>query len=124
MKDLTVMLVNQPGTLADAFEALGKAGVNVAGTCGSPAAGEGVLHILVEDPAKARKALEGTGLSVRDERDVVMVGPLPDQAGEAGRLLRRIANLGVNVDLVYLSHDGRLVMSGDDVSALERAARS
>lgn len=124
MKDLTVILEDRPGTLADAFEALGKAGVNVSGTCGFPAGGEGILHVLVEDGDGARKAIEKAGLSVRDERDVVMVGPVPDQAGEGGRLLRRIANQGVNVDLLYFAQDGRVVMSGDDVPALERAARS
>ncbi len=124
MKDLTVILANKPGTLADAFEALGQAGVNVAGACGFPAAGEGILHVLVEDAAAARRAVEAAGLEVRDERDVVVVGPLPSQAGTGGALLRRIANQGVNVDLAYLTEDGRVVLSGDDVPALERAARS
>ena len=124
MKDLTVILVNKPGTLADAFEALGKAGINAAGTCGLPAGGEGVLHILVEDPAAARRALEGVGLSVREERDVVIIGPLPSQPGTGGAVLRRIANQGVNVDLLYITEDGRIVLGGDDVAALDRAARS
>jgi hypothetical protein len=124
MKDLTVMLSNKPGTLADAFEALGQAGVNVVGACGFPAAGEGILHVLVEDVDAARRAVEAAGLVVRDERDVVILNPLPNQAGTGGALLRRIANQGVNVDLAYLTEDGRVVLSGGDVPALERAARS
>ena len=123
MKDLTVVLTNQPGTLADAFEALGKAGANVAGACGFPAAGEGVLHVLVENPEPARKALERAGLTVRDERDVVLIGPLPSQPGTVGTVLRRIANQGVNVDLLYITEDGRVVLGSDDISALDRAAR-
>jgi hypothetical protein len=122
MKDLTVILVNKPGTLADAFEALGRAGINVVGSCGFPSSGEGILHVLVEDAAAARQALVGTGLTVRDERDVVIVGPLPAQPGTAGALLRRIADQGVNVDLVYMTEDGRAVLSGDDVPALAIAA--
>jgi hypothetical protein len=124
MKDLTVILNDKPGTLADAFEALGQAGVNVAGACGFPTAGEGILHVLVEDVDAARRAVEAAGLVVRDERDVVILNPLPNQAGTGGALLRRIANQGVNVDLAYLTEDGRVVLSGDDVPALERAARS
>ena len=124
MKDLTVILVNKPGTMADAFEALGGAGVNVLGTCGFPAAGEGILHVLVEDAEAARRAVEGAGLEVRAERDVVVLAPLPSQPGTGGAILRRIANLGVNVDLAYFSEDGRVVLSGADVAALERAARS
>ena len=88
MKDLTVILVNRPGTLADAFEALGGAGVNVVGGCGFPAGEEGVLHVLVEDAAAARTALEGAGLEVRAERDVVVLDRLPAEPGSAG--LRKV----------------------------------
>ena len=119
-----MILVNTPGTLADAFEALGRAGVNVAGGCGFPAAGEGVLHVLVEEADAARRAVEGAGLEVRAERDVVVLDRLPSQPGTAGEVLRRIADQGVNVDRIYLTEDGRLVLSGEDVTALERAARS
>ncbi len=123
MKDLTVILVNRPGTIADAFEALGEAGVNVEGACGFPAGDEGILHILVEDAGAARKAVEAAGLAVRAERDVVILDPLPNQPGTAGAALRRIANQDVNVDLLYLTEDGRPVLSGGDVPALERATR-
>jgi len=123
MKDLTVILTNRPGTLADAFEALGQAKVNVHGACGFPAGDEGILHVLVEDVGAARKAVEAAGLSVRAVRDVVVLDPLPSQPGTAGAALRRIANQGVNVDLLYLTEDGRPVLSGGDVPSLERAAR-
>jgi hypothetical protein len=124
MKDLTVVLEDKPGTLADAFEALGGAGVNVLGACGFPAAGEGILHVLVEDADRARRAVEGAGLEVRAERDVVVLGPLPAEPGAGGALLRRIADRGVNVDLAYLTEDGRVVLSGADVPALEQAAKA
>ena len=124
VKDLTVILENKPGTLADAFEALGGADINVVGSCGFPASGEGILHVLVEDAAAARQALEGVGLTVRDERDVVIVGPLPAQPGSGGAVLRRIADQGVNVDLLYMTEDGRVVLSGEDVPALASAAAS
>jgi len=53
-KDLTVVLEDRPGTLADVGEALGKAGINIDGLCGFPCQGKGILHILVEDAAAAR----------------------------------------------------------------------
>lgn len=67
-KDLTIILTNRPGTLADAAEALGRAGVNIRGGCGFPAGGEGIFHVLVDDPSAARAALSEAGLEVRDER--------------------------------------------------------
>ena len=120
--DLMVILVNRPGTLADAAEALGGAGVNIDGACGFPAGGEGVLHVLVDDAATARRALEDAGMEVRQERDVVLLDRLPDQPGTLGSALRRIADAGANVDLLYLTVDGRVVLGGDDVEGIRRAA--
>ena len=119
-KDLTVVLVNRPGTLADAAEALGGAGINIDGVCGFPAGTEGIMHVLVEDSTRGREALTAAGLEVRDERDVV-VAAVDDRPGAGGQLLRRIAEAGANVDLLYLTMDGRLVLSGGDVPAIERA---
>jgi len=124
MQDLTIVVADRPGTLADVFEALGKAGVNAVGACGFPAAGEGILHVLVEDADRARDAVEGAGLEVRATRDVVVLGPVPAEPGAGGALLRRIADQGVNVNLAYMTEDGRVVLSGEDVPALERAVRS
>ena len=56
---------------------------------------------------------------MREERDVV-VTPVENRPGAAGRLLRRIADAGVNVDLIYPTADGRLVLSGGDVAAIRR----
>ena len=118
-KDLTVVLMNRPGTLADAAEALGRAGINIEGVCGFPSGSEGIMHILVEDASGARDALAAAGLEVRDEREVV-VASVEDRPGTGGALLRRVADGGANVDLLYLTMDGRLVLSGGDVAAIQR----
>ena len=120
--DLTVVLVNRPGTLADAAGALGRAGVNIEGVCGFPAGAEGIMHVLVEDADAGRRALEAAGLEVRAEREVVILGQLPQQPGTLGTRLRRIADAGVNVDLLYNTEDGRVVLSGEDVAGLRQAA--
>jgi hypothetical protein len=119
-KDLTIVLVNRPGTLADAAQALGGAGINIDGVCGFPAGSEGIMHVLVDDAARARDALTAAGLEVRDEREVVVV-PVDDRPGAGGQLLRRIADAGANVDLLYLTMDGLVVLSGGDVPAIQRA---
>ncbi len=120
--DLTIILVNRPGTLADAAEGLGRAGVNIQGVCGFPAGGEGVMHVLVDDAAAARRAVEEAGLEVREEREVVVLDQLPSQPGTLGSALRRIAEAGINIDLIYNTEDGRVVLSGDDVAGLRSAA--
>ena len=112
-KDLTVVLENRPGTLADMGEALGKAGINIDGLCGFASEGKGIVHVLVEDAAGARRALEGAGIQVRGERDVLVLD-VQDRPGEFGRLCRKLANAGVNIDLGYVTEKGRLVLGVDN----------
>jgi hypothetical protein len=122
MQDLTVNLENRPGTLAALGEALGGAGINIEGVCGLADAGgaQGAVHILVQDAQMAREALSDVGIECGGERDVEIVSVV-DQPGEMGRHLRKIADAGVNVDLVYLATSTRLVLGSSDMDGLRRA---
>lgn len=112
--DLTVILQNVPGTMADLGEALGNAGINIKGGCGFPCEGQGELHILVEDAAAAKQALVDAGFEVRNEREVLVLD-IEDRPGELGEITRGIANAGVNADLFYLTANGQLVLGVDDL---------
>ena len=119
-KDLTVILEDRPGTLADMGEALGKAGINIDGLCGFPCEGKGIIHILVEDAAAARHALEEIGLEVRGERQVLIL-ELEDRPGVLGDVTRRIAKAGVNIDLVYAATNTRVIIGTDDLEKARAA---
>jgi hypothetical protein len=118
--DLTVALVDQPGSLAKASDALGRAGVNIDGACGYVCDGQGLYHILVRDIEGGRRALMNGGFTIEDERRVIAI-PVENQPGAAAALLRRVADAGVNVDLLYMTLDGRLVLGGTDIAGIERA---
>lgn len=118
--DLTVILRNVPGTIADLGEVAGNAGVNLRGACGFESGGEGVMHVLVDDAASARQAFEAAGLEVRAEREV-LVTDVEDTPGALGRVTRRIADAGVNVDLAYITMDRQLVLGPDDIEAARAA---
>jgi hypothetical protein len=118
--DLTIMLEDRPGTLADLGEALGKAGINVDGMCGFPSAGVGVIHLLVADGKTARRALESAGIMVSDEREV-LVYEAEDKPGMLGQVARKLADAGVNLDLIYKATQTQLVIGADDL-ARARAA--
>ncbi len=118
--DLTIILQNRPGTIADLGEAMGRAGVNMRGACGFECGGVGIMHVVVDDAATARRAAEDAGLEVRAEREVIVV-PVEDRPGSAGEITRRIADAGVNVDLIYLTQDGQLVLGPDDVDRARAA---
>ena len=119
-KDLTVILNNVPGTFASLGEALGGAGINIDGICGFPSDSEGVVHMLVEDTAGARSAIEGAGHEVRAERDVLVVD-VQDTPGEVGRVCRALADAGVNLDLIYPTNKGQLVLGADDMDKARAA---
>ncbi len=118
--DLTIKLEDRPGTLADLGEALGNAGVNIDGGFGLPCEGVGVIHILVEDAAAARKAAEGAGIEVLAERPV-LVFESENKPGSIGKFARKIADAGVNIDLIYLASGDRLVIGADDLDKARAA---
>ncbi len=112
--NLTIELVDRPGTLAELGESLGRAGINIEGGCGFSIEGKGILHLLVEDAEVARMAIASADLEVIGERDVLLVD-LEDKPGELGRITRQISDGGVNLDLIYISKGGKLVLGGDDM---------
>jgi hypothetical protein len=121
MKDLTVILENRPGRLADLGEATGRAGVNIEGVCATTEGGQGVIHILVEDPAATRAALSEAGIEVGGERDVLVVD-VEDRPGTMGEVARRIGEAGVNIELAYTTFGAvRLVLGVDDLDKARAA---
>jgi hypothetical protein len=117
MKDLTVNLEDRPGTLATLGETLGGAGINIEGLCAVTYEGRGIVHILVQDAAKARSALEGAGIKVEGESEA-LVSELPqdrvERPGALGEISRRVADAGVNVQVVYLATKNRAVIVTSD----------
>ena len=118
--DLTISLANRPGTLAQLGEVLGGAGINIEGVAGFDSAETGDVHILVDDADMTREALNQAGIDCGPEREVEVLSVI-DQPGELGRHLRRAADAGINVDLVYLATSNRLVVGSHDVEGLRRA---
>jgi hypothetical protein len=115
--DLVIDIENTPGALAQVATAISDAGVNIAGaTCVGP--GERAeLHILVPHAEAAKHALAISHVAVTREREVVVVD-VEDRPGVLADLTRRIAAAGVNLDLVYIATQNRIVFGADDLAAL------
>ncbi len=116
MQDLTLALENKPGALADMGDALGRAGVSVEGGGAWVVGGEGVAHFLVADGAAARDALEAAGIRVVAVRDVVILRLNQTEPGQLGKISRRMANAGVNIEVLYSDHDHQLILVVDDLA--------
>ncbi|MDQ0894975.1 hypothetical protein [Agromyces ramosus] len=117
-KDLLVTLKDQPGEGARLGEALGDAGVNIEGLCAFMEGGTGIVHILVEDVAGAKAALDGAGITVDAETDVIVSPHLPepdiDTPGRFGAMARAIAEAGININLAYVASRNRVVLATSD----------
>jgi hypothetical protein len=118
--DLVIDVENTPGALADVAAAISDAGVNMAAaTC--VAGGERAeVHILVKHPEAARHALAISHLAVTREREVVVVDVV-DRPGVLADLTRKIAKAGVDLDLVYVATENRVVFGSPNLDGLKAA---
>jgi hypothetical protein len=118
--DLVIDIENSPGALAEVAAAISDAGVNIAAaTCVGP--GERAeLHILVPHAEAVRHALAISHVAVTRERQVVVVD-VEDRPGVLADLTRKISRAGVNLDLVYIATQNRIVLGADDLGALRAA---
>lgn len=118
--DLVIEVDNEPGALARVAAAISDAGVNIAAaTCVGPA-DRAELHILVPHAEAAKHSLAISHLAVTREREVVVV-PVEDRPGQLADLTRTIAHAGVNIDLVYVATQNRVVFGSDDLDGLRAA---
>lgn len=114
-RDLTVHLDDRPGTLGEMGDALGRAGINIDALCGVPCEGRGIVHILVEDPAAARQALEDVGIEVGSERDVILL-EAEDRPGMLGEVAQKLGEAGVNIVFIYTAAQMQLVIGVDNLA--------
>ena len=110
-----IELENRPGALAEMGDALGHAGVSIEGGGAFVANGQGVAHFLFEDGATARKALEEAGIRVFEEREVLVQRLNQAEPGQLGKLSLRMAEAGVNIEILYSDHNHQLVLVVDDI---------
>ena len=112
MKDLAIALENRPGALAEMGEALGRAGVSIEGG----GVFHGVAHFLFHDAQAARAALDAAGIRVVAENEVLVQKLRQAEPGQLGKIARRMADAGVNIEVQYSDHDHNLILVVDDVA--------
>ena len=118
--DVTLVINDIPGALARVGETLGKAGINIEGYCSFPSAGKSFLHILVDEIQGVHEALGEVDVEVEHQREVFTVD-VEDRPGELGKVARFMADSGVNIDMVYMGTNTRLVMCAFNTEAARAA---
>ena len=118
--DLVIDIENSPGALAQVAAAISDAGVNIAAATCIGTGDRAELHILVKHAGAARHSLAISHVAVTREREVVVVD-VEDRPGVLADLTRRIARAGVDLDLVYVATQNRVVFGATDLDALKAA---
>ena len=118
--DLVIDIENTPGSLAEVAAAISDAGVNIAAATCIGKGERAELHILVKHAEAARHSLAISHVAVSREREVVVVD-VEDRPGVLADLTRKIARAGVDLDLVYVATQNRVVFGASDLDGLRAA---
>ena len=118
--DLVIDIENSPGSLAEVAAAISDAGVNIAAATCIGKGDRAELHILVTHAEAARHSLAISHVAISREREVVVVD-VEDRPGVLADLTRRIARAGVDLDLVSVATQNRVVFGATDLDALRAA---
>jgi hypothetical protein len=95
----SIFLVNKPGVLSQIFRALAKAKINITGVTLMDSAEHGVLRMIVDDPATARRVFQKLNVQVT-ETDVLVV-TLGNRPGTVADMCERLSNAHINVGYLY-----------------------
>ncbi len=121
-KQLTVYVPDAVGTLAHVVRTLADSKVNITGLICVGSGDRSPIRLLVNSPARAKKALQAQGLDPTEE-DVLVVA-LPDKPGALAAVAEKLAVAGINIDYAYASGGiGRKVNTVLCVSDVARASR-
>ncbi len=115
MKDLEVLLKNEPGSLALLGETLGKTKISLGGGGVFQNGNFSIAHFLVEDAERAKGALEAVGIEVPKINEVLIQKLRQDVPGQLGMFCRRLADAGVNILVQYSDHANQLIVVVDDI---------
>ena len=125
-KELSVMLENRRGALAELCTKLAEKAVNILGLMAPEQAGVAPVRLVVSHIDTARKIFDQLGLKYT-EQEVLNV-PLSDKPGALGKLTRKLADHNIDVKYAYatiLKGAGKanVILGVSDVEAAAKVAK-
>ena len=115
VRQLSVFIENKAGRVSEVTATLGAAGVNIRGFSVADTADYGILRLIVDNPEKAKNAIKTGGFTVR-ETDVICIY-LEDVPGSLARVLKVVADAGVNIEYLYSLVSTYVVLNVSDADA-------
>lgn len=125
-RQLTVTLQNRPGALAELCTELAKVAVNIEAIQASETRPIGPVRLLVSHPDAAKKVFARLGMKYSEESVLAIL--VKNRPGSLGRLTRKLADKGINVEYLYATigrsaRSALLVLGVADVEAASRVVR-
>lgn len=98
-KELSVVLPNRPGTLAEIATALAKAKVNLLAVDASGGFEYNIVRLVPDKALKAKRVLQRQGLDVGETK--VLCVFVKDQPGALAQLAAKLGRAKINIDYLY-----------------------
>ena len=118
--EFTVILEDKPGTLARLGIVLGDAMVNIEAIHGASREGKSIVQFIPNNRGKAARALDAAGIAFTT-REVLIVRVL-DEPGTLGDVAVVMSQAGINIDSVYVTTRGYVVLGVDDLVGATQVA--
>ena len=99
VNQLSVFIENKSGRLADVTNALADGNINIRALSIADTIDYGLLRLIVNDPAAAKKTLTDSGFTVAMTE--VLAIEVPDKPGGLAGIIETLAASGINIEYMY-----------------------
>ncbi len=99
MKQISVFVENQPGSLMRVTSALSEAKMNIRAIASFDTPEFGILRLVVDQPAEAKEFLTSKGFVVRVQD--VIGAELKDEKGNLNHMLKVLADGEISIGYIY-----------------------
>lgn len=127
IQQLSVFLENKKGRICAAADILAQNNINIRALSLADTSEFGILRLIVDDPAKGKKALNEAGIVVRVSN--VLALTMEDTPGGTLGVLRLLAEGGISVEYMYAyvgktSGKAFMIIQAEDLESAEKLLQS
>jgi len=124
-KALIVRVEDRPGVLGEVMSALGAKKINVRAVHGGNEEGQGIIRLVADKFAAAKKVLASRGWTPQEEE--VLEVEVSDKPGALGDVAKRLGDAGINIKYVFVGPGGArkatVFLAVSDLKAALKALR-
>ena len=120
--EFQVTIEDTPGSLAQLGDVLGDARINIEAIHGRSREGRGFIDFIPDGADRAAHALRAAGIAYTT-REVLIVRVL-DEPGALGEVALVMARANINIDSLYVTTRGFVVLGVDDLDGAIHVAAS